>query len=115
MGATLIYSQVDRAFKGGCTGRGCPRFRNAKLAYYRGDFKWAQSQLSACQKPLPPTLLPTMRYIFLCLLRKNIPADSNLTPLLRFAAADLLLFANQTATSDKLLDSISTAFPPSGI
>src|SRR5690606_9784397 len=43
--ASLIYSQVDKDFREDHLGEEA-RFRNAKLAYYRGDFKWAQTQLS---------------------------------------------------------------------
>src|SRR5690606_36440505 len=43
--ATLIYSQVDKAFRHDILGEEA-RFKNAKLSYYRGDFDWAQGQLS---------------------------------------------------------------------
>ena len=43
--ASLTYSQVDKAFKQDPMGEDA-RFRNAKLAYYRGDFEWAQRQLT---------------------------------------------------------------------
>ena len=41
--ATLLYSQVDKAFKEDALGHEA-RFRNAKLSYYTGDFQWAQAQ-----------------------------------------------------------------------
>jgi tetratricopeptide (TPR) repeat protein len=107
--ATLLYSQVDKAFKEDLLGEEA-RFRNAKLAYYRGDFKWAQSQLSVLKASTTELIANDALYLSV-LITENIPPDSNMTPLLRFAAADLLLFQNQTVASDKLLDSISTAFP----
>lgn len=107
--ATLIYSQVDKAFREDLLGEEA-RFRNAKLAYYRGDFKWAQDQLAVLKASTTELIANDALYLSV-LITENIPPDSNLTPLLRFAAADLLLFRNQTAASDQLLDSISTAFP----
>ena len=41
--ATLLYSQVDKAFTEDLIGQDA-RFRNAKLSYYNGDFDWAQAQ-----------------------------------------------------------------------
>lgn len=111
--ATLIYSQVDKAFKEDQLGEEA-RFRNAKLAYYRGDFKWAQTQLSVLKASTTELIANDALYLSV-LITENIPADSNMTPLLRFAAADLLLFRNKTEASDKLLDSIATAFPQSAL
>jgi tetratricopeptide (TPR) repeat protein len=111
--ATLIYSQVDKTFKEDLLGEEA-RFRNAKLAYYRGDFKWAQTQLSVLKASTTELIANDALYLSV-LITENIPADSNLTPLLRFAYADLLLFQNKTAISDKLLDSISVAFPESAL
>jgi tetratricopeptide (TPR) repeat protein len=111
--ATLIYSQVDKTFKEDLLGEEA-RFRNAKLAYYRGDFKWAQTQLSVLKASTTELIANDALYLSV-LITENIPADSNLTPLLRFAYADLLLFQNKTAVSDKLLDSIAVAFPESAL
>lgn len=111
--ATLIYSQVDKTFKEDLLGEEA-RFRNAKLAYYRGDFKWAQTQLSVLKASTTELIANDALYLSV-LITENIPADSNVTPLLRFAYADLLLFQNKTAVSDKLLDSISVAFPESAL
>ena len=41
--ATLLYSQVDKAFKEDQLGEEA-RFRNARLTYFNGDFEWAQKQ-----------------------------------------------------------------------
>ncbi|WP_118973610.1 tetratricopeptide repeat protein [Taibaiella koreensis] len=111
--ATLVYSQVDKAFKEDQLGEEA-RFRNAKLAYYRGDFKWAQTQLSVLKASTSELIANDALYLSV-LITENIPPDSNLTPLLRFAAADLLLFQNQTQASDRLLDSIAKAFPETAL
>ena len=42
--ATLLYSQVDKAFKNEPIGHEA-RFRNARLSFYIGEFNWAKAQL----------------------------------------------------------------------
>ena len=46
--ATLLYSQVDKAFAEGLMGHEA-RFRNAKLSYYFADFEWAQAQFDVLE------------------------------------------------------------------
>jgi tetratricopeptide (TPR) repeat protein len=111
--ATLMYSQVDKAFRQDLLGEQA-RFKNAKLAYYRGDFKLAQEQLSVLKASTTELIANDALYLSV-LITENMPPDSNLTPLLRFAAADLLLFQHKPRESDQLLDSISRAFPQSAL
>ena len=42
--ATLLYQQVYKDFKNDAIGE-LAKFKNSKLSYYIGEFKWAQSQL----------------------------------------------------------------------
>lgn len=105
--ASLVYSQVDKEFKEDMLGEDA-RFRNAKLAYYRGDFKWAQSQLNVLKASTTELIANDALYLSV-LITENTPADSNIAPLLGFARADLLLFQNKTKESDRLLDSIAKA------
>jgi tetratricopeptide (TPR) repeat protein len=107
--STLMYSQVDKDFKEDLLGEEA-RFRNAKLAYYRGDFKWAQDQLSVLKASTTELIANDALYLSV-LITENSPADSNMVPLTKFSEADLLLFQNKTKESDKLLDSVATAFP----
>lgn len=107
--ASLTYSQVDKAFREDMLGEEA-RFRNAKLAYYRGDFEWAQGQLSVL-KSATSELIANDALFLSVLITENVPPDSNLTPLKRFAYADLLLFQNKDQAADQLLDSIATHFP----
>lgn len=107
--ASLIYSQVDKTFREDALGEEA-RFRNAKLAYYRGDFQWAQGQLSVLKASTSELIANDALYLSV-LITENIPPDSNLVPLKRFAYADLLLFQNKDQQAEALLDSISQAFP----
>jgi hypothetical protein len=41
--ASLLYSQVEKEFKYEAIGHEA-KFKNAKLSFYAGDFKWAKTQ-----------------------------------------------------------------------
>lgn len=109
--ATLTYSQVDKAFREDALGEEA-RFRNAKLAWYRGDFDWAQGQLSVL-KASTSELIANDALALSVLITENTPPDSNYVPLRRFAAADLLLFQNRLEAASTLLDSVAKGFPES--
>jgi TolA-binding protein len=106
--ASLTYSQVDKAFREDALGEEA-RFRNGKLAYYRGDFGWAQAQLSAL-KASTSELIANDALNLSVLITENTP-DSNNAALLSFAHADLLLFQNKDAEALKVLDSIALIYP----
>jgi predicted Zn-dependent protease len=106
--ASLTYSQVDKDFREDMLGEEA-RFRNAKLAYYRGDFEWAQGQLSVL-KASTSELIANDALSLSVLITENMP-DSNNKPMLAFARADLLLFQNKTDEAVRLLDSVATAYP----
>ena len=106
--ASLTYSQVDKEFKQDLMGEDA-RFRNAKLAYYRGDFDWAQRQLLIL-KSATSELIANDALALSVLITENVE-DSNTYPLRRFAYADLLLAQNKDSVALQLLDSITNAFP----
>ncbi len=107
--ASLMYSQVDKEFKVDMLGEEA-RFRNAKVAFYVGDFDWAQTQLSVLKASTSQLIANDALYLSV-LITENTPPDSNFVPLRRYAAADLLLFQNKDKDALSLLDSINTAFP----
>jgi tetratricopeptide (TPR) repeat protein len=107
--ASLTYSQVDKEFKQDILGEEA-RFRNAKLAYYRGDFALAQWQLSILKASTSELIANDALYLSV-LITENIGEDSNYVPLRRFAYADLLLFQNKDKEATALLDSIATTYP----
>ena len=106
--ASLIYSQVDKDFKQDAMGEDA-RFRNAKLAYYRGDFDWAQRQLLIL-KSATSELIANDALALSVLITENVE-DSNRYPLQRFAYADLLVAQNKTDLATELMDSITRVFP----
>ncbi|MBS1630147.1 MAG: tetratricopeptide repeat protein [Bacteroidetes bacterium] len=106
--ASLTYSQVDKSFREDFLGEDA-RFRNARLAYYRGDFAWAQGQLSVL-KASTSELIANDALNLSVLITENMP-DSNTAPLLLYAHADLLLFQNKYDEALRCLDSISSLYP----
>jgi tetratricopeptide (TPR) repeat protein len=107
--AALLYAQVDKAFREDALGEEA-RFRNAKLSYYQNDFEQAQGQLSVLKASTAELIANDALYLSV-LITENVPPDSNLLPLQRFAFADLLLFQNKDQEANALLDSIAQAFP----
>jgi predicted Zn-dependent protease len=106
--SSLYYSQVDKDFKQDAMGEDA-RFRNAKLAYYRGDFDWAQQQLTWLKSATSDLISNDAIYLSV-LITENVQ-DSNTVALQRFAAAGLLMFQNKDKEAEALLDSINQAYP----
>ncbi len=108
--STLLYSQVDKEFKNDILGEEA-RFRNAKLSYYTGDFNWAQGQLDVLKASTSELIANDALNLSVLITENNPIADSNSTPLLMFAKADLLEFQNKNDEALKVLDSIEMQFP----
>ncbi len=107
--AALRYSQVDKSFKEDMLGEEA-RFRNARLSYYRGDFEYAQGQLSVLKASTTELIANDALYLSV-LITENTPEDKNFDALKRFAQADLLQFQHKYAAADELLDSLAKAYP----
>lgn len=107
--ASLTYTQVQKEFREDVLGEEA-RYRDARLAYYRADFDWANIQLDVLKASTSELIANDALYLSV-LITENIPPDSNYVPLERFAYADLLLFQNKYDEAERILDSISTSFP----
>lgn len=107
--ATLLYSQVDKAFKEDLLGHEA-RFRNARLSYYAGDFQWAQAQFdilkSSTSKLIANDALDLSVFIM-----DNLGLDTTETAIKLYADADLLVFQNRFEAAFAKMDSLKTAFP----
>lgn len=108
--STLLYSQVDKEFKQDMLGEEA-RFRNARLSYYTGDFVWAQGQLDVLKASTSELIANDALNLSVLITENNPPADSNSTPLLMFARAELLAFQYRDDEGVALLDSIVLAYP----
>jgi len=107
--ATLLYSQVEKDYPNTSVGQDA-KYRNAKLAYYTGDFTWAKGQLDVL-KAATSQLIANDALNLSLLIADNIKADSTGAALKMYARADLLIFAEEPEKALQTLDSIDTKFP----
>lgn len=107
--ATLLYSQVEKDFPATAIGQDA-LFRNAKMAYYTGDFTWAKGQLDAL-KVATSQLIANDALNLLLLIQDNLAADSSGAALKMYARADLQIFAQNPEKAIMILDSIGKKFP----
>jgi tetratricopeptide (TPR) repeat protein len=107
--ASLLYSQVEKAFKHDPIGHEA-KFRNARLSFFIGDFAWAQSQLEAL-KGATSKLISNDALDLSLIIADNTTLDTNPLPLQIYARADLLFFRARYDDALKTLDSIQAQFP----
>ncbi|MDP9077933.1 MAG: tetratricopeptide repeat protein [Bacteroidota bacterium] len=107
--ATLLYSQVEKDFPNTTVGQDA-KYRNAKLAYYTGDFTWAKGQLDVL-KAATSQLIANDALNLSLLISDNISADTSGAALKIYARADLLIFAEQPEKALITLDSIDVKYP----
>jgi outer membrane protein assembly factor BamD (BamD/ComL family) len=106
--ATLLYSQVEKAFKNEPLGHEA-KFRNAKLSFYIGEFDWARTQLDIL-KAATSKLIANDAMELSLLISDNTDADSNTVALSRYAQADLLVYRNRLNDALAVLDSLRNEF-----
>ncbi|MCK5823221.1 MAG: tetratricopeptide repeat protein [Bacteroidales bacterium] len=111
--ATLTYAQVERSNKNNPIGYEA-KFRKSKLAYYIGDFKWAQAQLDVLKASTSKLIANDACQLSL-IISDNSDDDSVNTSLEMYARADLLVFRNKDSLALLTLDSIFIQFPTSSI
>ena len=85
------------------------KYRNAKISYYSGDFKWAKAQLDVLKAATDRYIANDAMYLSI-LITSNTLLDTITTPLEMFARADLLEFQNQDSLSMLTLDSLEKEF-----
>lgn len=107
--ASLLYSQVEKDFKFEPIGQEA-KFRNAKLSYYAGDFKWAKTQADVL-KGSTTKLIANDALDLSLIITDAIGVDTNAAPLARFSAADLLIVQHKYTEAIAEMDSINKLFP----
>lgn len=107
--ASLYYSQVEKSFKYDVIGQEA-KFRNAKISFYTGDFKWSQAQLDVL-KGATSKLISNDAMDLSLLISDAMAMDTNNIPLLIFARAELLSFQNKDELAKMTLDSINKLYP----
>jgi len=107
--STLLYSQVDKAYKDDILGHEA-RFRNARLAYYSGDFEWAQTQFDIL-KASTAKLISNDALDMSVFISDNLNMDTTERALRYYAEADMLIFQNRFNEAFSELDSLIKEFP----
>jgi tetratricopeptide (TPR) repeat protein len=107
--STLLYSQVDKRFQEDLLGHEA-RFRNARLAYFRGDFQLAQSQFDVLKASTSRLIANDAldRSVFII---DNLGLDTSALALQTYADAELLVFQNKFDDAFSTLDRLVEAFP----
>jgi tetratricopeptide (TPR) repeat protein len=107
--ATLLYAQVDKTMKDEPLGEEA-RFKSAKLAYYRGDFSFAQGLLDVL-KAATSELVANDAMQLSVFITDNLGLDSIPDPMMLYAKADLYLFQNDPARALQQLDTLTNRYP----
>lgn len=107
--ATLLYAQVETDYPGTNIGQEA-KFRNAKLAYYTGDFTWAKGQLDVL-KAATSQLIANDALNLSLLISDNLAGDTSGNALKMYARADLQIYAEQPEKAVMILDSIDVKYP----
>lgn len=111
--ASLLYSQVDKAFTEGELGE-TARFKNGKLYYYSGDFEWAQIIFNIL-KPATTRLISNDAIEASVFISEAMGEDSISLPLMMFAEGELLVFQNKFDKAISKFDSVNFLFPDNNI
>ncbi|MBP1840412.1 tetratricopeptide repeat protein [Formosa algae] len=102
--ALIYYTQIQRSLKNSTISQEA-RFRVAKTSYYKGDFKWAESQLNIL-KQSTSQLIANDALDLKLLISDNKYEDSTQTALKLYAKADLLAYQNKPLESIIVLDTL---------
>ncbi|TYB76047.1 hypothetical protein ES676_06230 [Bizionia saleffrena] len=102
--ALIYYTQIQRSLKNSTISQEA-RFKVAKTSYYKGDFKWAESQLKIL-KASTSQLTANDALDLKLLITDNKLEDSLHVALKSYAKADLLHFQNKNEEAIALLDGI---------
>lgn len=103
--ASLLYSQVEKAYKNDVVGA-LAKFKNAKLSYYNKDFTWAKSQLDVLRASTSKLIANDAMELSL-LISDNMEEDSTFDMLEMYAEADLMMLRNRLDEAWEGFDAIT--------
>ncbi|WP_225000089.1 tetratricopeptide repeat protein [Cesiribacter sp. SM1] len=102
--ATLLYSQVEKAFKDDPLGYEA-KLRNARLSYFKGEFGLAQGHLDVLKEATTREIANDAMALSQ-LIKNNSYLDSVDLPMQRYANSELLLFQNKKKEALEELDAM---------
>ena len=112
--ATLEYAQAEKMNKGNAVGYEAS-FKRAKLAFFMGDFEWAQAQLDVL-KGSTSQLIANDAFRLAMLIKDNTGgADTANTALKYYARAEMLLEQNKETEALKTLDTLEMHYKTSSL
>ncbi len=112
--ATLEYAQAEKMNKGNAVGYEAS-FKRAKLAFFMGDFDWAQAQL-AILKGSTTQLIANDAFRLSLLIKDNTGgADTTNAALKYYARAEMLLEQNKQNKALSTLDTLEMRFKTTGL
>lgn len=106
--ALLYYSQVEKKYKENPIGHEA-KLRRAKVAYYQGDFEWANAQLDILKSSTSKLISNDAMKLSL-LITDNLNLDTSDVPLRMFAKAELLTYQREFSKAILQYDSILSNF-----
>jgi tetratricopeptide (TPR) repeat protein len=107
--AHLLYAQVDKTFRDDPLAHEA-RYKNARLSFYMGEFKWAKAQLDVI-KAATSRLIANDAMALSLLIQDNLEQDGSSVPLELFARAEMHVFMNNFDQALDVLDSLQKRFP----
>ncbi|WP_262383938.1 tetratricopeptide repeat protein [Hymenobacter lutimineralis] len=107
--ATLLYSQVEKTHKDSPLGYDA-KLRNARLSYFAGDFKLAQSHLDILKEATSREIANDAMQLSL-LITDNTAMDTAGIALRDYAATELLVFQNKIPEAIRSLDALGQKYP----
>ena len=107
--ATLYYGQVEKMFRDHPLGHEA-KFRGAKLAFYRGDFAFAQAKLKVL-KGSTSELIANDALELSLLIKDNLNLDTTTAAMELYADADLLIYKKRYGQALDSLSAFRERFP----
>lgn len=102
--ALIQYTHVQRSMEGHALGNEA-NFKIAQTSYFKGDFKWALTQLDVLKRSATQLIANDAMFLNLRI-QDNILTDSTHTSLKDFALADLMIIQGNTQQAIKQLEGI---------
>jgi len=102
--STLLYSQVEKTQKENLVGYEA-KLRNAKLSYYKGDFRLAQEHLDILKQATTREIANDALELSMRI-KENIAFDSVGAALKDYAGIELLLYQNKTDEALKKIEDL---------
>ena len=107
--AAIYYAQVEKSNENSPIGYEA-KFKKSKLAYYSGDFKWAEAQLDVL-KASTSKLIANDAFYLSSIINDNTALDTITAPLEMYSRAELSIFRNNDSLAELILDSIAVQYP----